>query len=478
MAETMAASFMAQGQPSEMPPGQHREEDRRVGEAFGHYRVISKLGQGGMGAVYQALDESLQRYVALKVIHSTGPSAADTKHIKRLQQEAIAQARVNHPNVVHIYFVGREDDTPFFAMEMVYGPTLADHLKRGPLPFDEVIAFGEQVVDALRHCAKFDIVHGDIKPSNILLADPHTVKLSDFGLARRMSQVEEDPLSVAGTPYYLSPEAAKGPNLDIRSDMYSLGVTLFEMTFGCLPYFFPGSSLFDHLQTHRTAEIEFPEPWPDSVPEGWCEVLRRLLAKQPEDRYQSYDELAAALERLRPKSLPKAGRVQRGLAWLVDIGLAHAAQQFFYAPLVTADAEQLWRAYPLAHLTVAVAGGCVPVGAALLQARRGTTPGKHLFQLRITDRHGTMPRRSTMGLRMIAQLLPICATTVYHILAAIGAPQLGKLVGFLAGLALVGDAGFGLFDPKRRSLHDLILGTQVVLKTEGQKRQKRDSVWQ
>ncbi len=466
MAETMAASSVAGDPRSRTLPDEHQEDDAQIGELFGHYRVISKLGQGGMGAVYQALDESLQRYVALKVIHSTGASAADTKHIKRLQQEAVAQARVNHPNVVHIYFVGREGNTPFFAMEIVHGPTVADRLEEGLLPFDEVIAFGEQVVDALRHCAKFDIVHGDIKPSNILLADPRTAKLSDFGLARRMSQAEENPLLVAGTPNYLSPEAAEGRNLDIRSDMYSLGITLFEMTFGRLPYSFAGSSLIDYLQTHLTSEIEFPELWPESVPEGWRDVLGKLLAKEPEDRYQSYDELAAALEQLRPKSLPKAGRVQRGLAWLVDLGLAHAAQQLFYGTLAAQSAEGLWRAHPFAHLFVALAGGCVPVAAALLQARWGTTPGKHLFQLRIADRHGARPRSPTLALRMIAQLLPICAATVYHVLAALPTGPIGGLICLYAGLALIVDIGFALFDRQRRSLHDLIFGTQVVLKTE------------
>lgn len=465
MSETMAASFVGKEPTPGRRPDEPQEDDARISEVFGHYRVISKLGQGGMGAVYQALDESLQRYVALKVIHSTGTSAADTRHIKRLQQEAIAQARVNHPNVVHIYFVGREGDTPFFAMEMVPGPTVADRLEKGPLPFDEVIAFGQQVVDALRHCARFDIVHGDIKPSNILLADPHTVKLSDFGLARRMSQVESNPLLVAGTPNYLSPEAADGRNLDIRSDMYSLGITLFEMTFGHLPYSLTGSSLFEYLQIHRTAEVEFPEPWPESVPEGWRDVLEKLLAKSPEDRYQSYDELVEDLQRLRPQTLPKAGRVQRGLAWLVDLGLAHAAQQLFYGPLVAAGAKGLWQSLPFAHLIVALAGGCVPAAAAMLQARWGTTPGKHLFQLRIADHHGIEPRQPTLALRMIAQLLPIFAATVFHVLAALGMEALGGLILLFVGVATLANVGFTLLNSSRRSLHDLIFRTQVVLKT-------------
>ncbi len=467
-AETMSVSLAAGDQAAEPLSSQEPGDDERIGQAYGHYRVMHKLGQGGMGAVYQALDESLQRYVALKVIHATEKSAADSKHIQRLLQEAIAQARVNHPNVVHIYFVGREGDSPFFAMEMVQGPTLEDRLEEGTLPFERVVAVGEQVIDALRHCARFDILHGDIKPSNILLVDLQTVKLSDFGLARRMSQVQENPALVAGTPNYLSPEAVEGVSLDIRSDMYSLGITLFEMTFDRLPYSFSGSSLLDYLQTHRTAEIEFPDPWPESVPHGWRDVLDRLLAKSPEDRYQNYDELYDAVRQLRPQSLPRAGRVQRGLAWLVDLGLAHAAQQLFYAPLVAADAEPIWSSYPLAHIIVAAAGGTVPLAAAYLQARWGTTPGKRLFQLRIVDRHGMSPQKPTLAARSAAQLLPIWATTAVHLFAALHIKPLGGLVSFLAGAALLVDVGFALFHRKGRSLHDVLFRTQVVLKGDAE----------
>jgi len=460
----MSLSLAADDHAAEPSSDRESMDDERIGQVYGHYRILRKLGQGGMGVVYQALDESLQRHVALKVIHATGKSTADSKHIQRLLQEAIAQARVNHPNVVHIYFVGSEGNSPFFAMEMVQGSTLADRLEVGSLPFERVVAVGGQVIDALRHCAKFDILHGDIKPSNILLLDPQTVKLSDFGLARRMSQVEENPALVAGTPNYLSPEAVEGVSLDIRSDMYSLGITLFEMTFGRLPYSFSGSSLLDYLQTHRTAEVEFPEPWPESVPQGWRDVLEKLLAKSPEDRYQDYDELYGAVHGLRPQSLPKAGRVQRGLAWLVDLGLAHAAQRLFYAPLVVAGAERI----PLGYVIVAVAGGSVPLAAAYLQARWGTTPGKRLFQLRIVDRHGTTPPKPTLTARSVAQLLPIWATTAWHLFAALHIQPLASLIGFLAGVAFIVDAVSALFHRKGRSLHDLLFRTQVVLKGDAE----------
>lgn len=428
--------------------------DSPSGQRYGHYRIVQELGQGGMGVVYQALDESLQRYVALKVIHPAAESAVDTKQMQRLLQEAIAQARVNHPNVVHIYYVGREEKTPFFAMELVPGPNLADRLRDGPLPFAAVVSIGEQVADALRHAADFDIVHGDVKPSNILFADSGVVKLSDFGLARRLSQGESAPATLAGTPAYLSPEAAAGESSDVRSDMYSLGVTLFEMTFGRLPYTPSGDKLQDFIQLHRTAAVEFPEVWPDSVPRGWRGVLEKLLAKSPDDRYSNYEDLLAALRRSRPLDLPRAGRVQRGVAWLVDLAIAHAGQSLFYLPLAVRPGN--W----LVHLTLAALGGLVPLLAALIQARWHTTPGKRLFQLRIVDEHGLTPPTTILAVRSVFQFLPLWWATGYHLNAATGRLY---LAGAVTVLWLIADVVWGLVSRKGFSLHDLLLKTRVVL---------------
>ena len=189
----------------------------RIGQRFGHYQIVSRLGRGGMGEVYQALDESLQRYVALKVIRSQATPTRE-RDTDRLLQEAIAQARLNHPHVVHIYYVGCERETPFLAMELVSGETLAERLEQGPLPFDQVVDVALQVINALQHAGSFDIVHGDIKPSNLLMADAKTVKLSDFGLARRMSN-RDGANSISGSPNYISPEGARGRR-DRRSERY------------------------------------------------------------------------------------------------------------------------------------------------------------------------------------------------------------------------------------------------------------------
>ncbi len=430
-------------------------------QRYGHYRLVRKLGQGGMGAVYQALDESLQRYVALKVIHSAGGSDSDTKQTQRLLQEAIAQARVNHPNIVHIYYVGREGKTPFFAMELVPGATLADRLKVGPLPFAAVVSLGAQVAEALRHAADFDVLHGDVKPSNVLLADEQTVKLSDFGLARRLSAADHRATALAGTPAYLSPEAADGQPVDIRSDLYSLGVTLFEMTFGRLPYTPSGDKLVDLLQVHRTASIEFPNPWPERLPHAWRGVLAQLLAKSPAGRYQNYEELLADLKRLRPVDLPRAGRVQRGLAWLVDVALAQAGQSLFYTPLAAGVGT-----WPV-RLSLAALGGLVPLLAALLQASWHTTPGKRLFQLRIVDAHGLTPRARILAMRSVFQFLPLWAACVHELNRAAGQPYLGTVFAAAAAIWLAADVVWGLVSRKGLSLHDLLCTTRVVLDVPG-----------
>src|SRR5205823_2027653 len=152
----------------------------------------------------EALDESLQRYVALRVIRDGNRRLDD-----RLIQEARAQARVNHPHVVHIYYVGHTGEYPFFAMELVKGPTLSQRLQQGPLRFADVVRVALQAVSALEQAIRFDIVHGDIKPGNILEADPQTIKISDFGLARRVAEGDEGS-GISGTPEYMAPERVRG----------------------------------------------------------------------------------------------------------------------------------------------------------------------------------------------------------------------------------------------------------------------------
>jgi hypothetical protein len=435
---------------------------------FGHFRVVAHLGRGGMGDVYRALDESLQRFVALKVLRPAESGSADgSVGPARLLQEARAQARVNHPGVVHIYFVSQDPQRPFLAMELVPGTTLSDQLRSGPLSYARTIDIALQISRALRQAARYDVVHGDIKPGNILLAPDGGVKLSDFGLARRLSGRRTGPAgSITGTPYYIPPEVIAGNESDIRSDMYALGVMLFEMTFGRRPYTVDTGSLIDEIEAHRSAPVEFPEQWPADLPAGWRDVLMKLLQKDPAARYQSHDELIADLERLKPVDQPRAGRVARLLAWVVDVFLAIAAELLLLAPFGILASRGLLSEAVLPRVILMVgASAVVLTTAAIVQARWKTTPGKSLFQLRIVDRHGLSPARMTLGMRAIFQLLPMWGADLPEILAELGAESLAVVVSTVTIAVVLTDAAFAVVRRDGRSLHDLLLRTRVALDT-------------
>ncbi|MGC1274875.1 MAG: protein kinase [Planctomycetaceae bacterium] len=437
--------------------------DRRLG----HFRIVGRLGRGGMGDVYRALDESLERYVALKVLRpSVNGSAAGADGPVPLLQEARAQARVNHPGVVHIYYVSPDPQRPFLAMELVAGSTLADRLQAGSLTYCETVDVALQIARALRHAARYDVVHGDIKPGNILLAGDGAVKLGDFGLARRLSGRRDEPTgAITGTPHYLPPEVG-GAEPDIRSDMYALGVMVFEMTFGRRPYTVESGTLQEHIEAHRVAAPEFPDVWPTELPEGWRGVLERLLEKDPADRYQTHDELIADLERLKPVDLPRAGRVNRGLAWFADLFVALVAGILLLAPFGFLASRGWLTPTPFLSVVIDLASDLLVLfSAAWLQAWWKTSPGKSLLQLRIVDLHGLTPNCPALAMRTVFQLLPLLSVDIYLTMSEIGVGWLGTLVA-LAGLAHAAvDAGVAAVRPDGRSLHDLLLRTRVVLDT-------------
>ncbi|MBL8849674.1 MAG: protein kinase, partial [Planctomycetaceae bacterium] len=425
--------------------------DPLIGQQLGHFRIMSRLGIGGMGAVYRAMDESLQRYVALKVIDD--PEADDDgRRVARLLQEARAQARVNHANVVHIYYVSRNEQQPFLAMELVHGATLADRLREGPLPFAEIIEIALQTVEALRQASLFDIVHGDIKPGNILLSDGATVKLSDFGLAQRLSQTSKNPDRLAGTPNYLSPEACRGQATDIRSDMYALGVMLFEMTFGRLPYTFVGEHANARIRAHCSGHAEFPERWPAHLPEEWKGLLERLLAKEPCERFWTYDLLLDDLHALRPVARPQAGRLVRTIAWIVDITLVSAIQRFIIGLFAGGAVGAYLSGRPGMALLASLSGFTVPAVVMYLQSLWRMSPGKELLQIRIVDVHGLAPQSGRLALRSLLAMLPIWHFALQAFCDAAGVPVVGKIAGFATLAVVAVDALFGLFRRDCRTL--------------------------
>ncbi|GEM_PF-4433429 len=267
----------------------------RAAKWYGPYLVVSKIGEGGMGLVYEGFDSTLKRRVAIKVVNEA--VRADPSLMRRFKHEAQSAASIDHPNVTKIFFTGQQGDTPFFAMELLLGKPL-DRIvaERGQVQPSEALAICIQVARGLRAAHKKGVVHRDIKPSNIIVDEEGFAKITDFGLARELS---DDPSATAtgcilGTPTYMSPEQAEGRGVDHRTDIYSLGVTLFELVDGRAP--FEGSSPVDIL----LQKSEGPPPKLANVGVRIAAAIDPLIAKMvnsdPEARFGDYDTLLTAME--------------------------------------------------------------------------------------------------------------------------------------------------------------------------------------
>ena len=205
-----------------------------IGQTLGHYRVLEKVAAGGMGVVYRARDEQLDRDVALKVL-PTGTLSDDTAR-RHFRKEAMALAKLNHPNIETVYEFGTQDGLDFLVMEYVPGKTLADRLREGTLPEKEVVALGMQIAAALQEAHERGIVHRDLKPANIALTEKGRAKILDFGLAKLLRPADEgttltltDSQAAAGTLPYMPPEQLRGEPVDARADIYTIGAVLYEM---------------------------------------------------------------------------------------------------------------------------------------------------------------------------------------------------------------------------------------------------------
>ncbi len=459
-------------------PSDRRPSEDRVGEQLGYFRLEEKLGEGGMGAVYRALDESLQRYVAVKVMRASSSGIGSSAHrVSRLLDEAVAQARVSHPNIVTIYFVGRDEAEPFFAMELLPGPTLEAELRDGALPYQRVVRYALQVVGALRQSSHLGLVHGDIKPSNLILANREAVKLGDFGLAKTPEMAVSQ--GISGTLSYLAPELVDGEPPSEKSDMYALGVTLFELTFGRRPYALFGDTLTDQMNHHRVAEVEFPEKWPNAIPLGWRNILEKLLAKDPQARYANYDALLLDLKSLTPVGVTQAGFLTRSLAFAVDTSIMGMLLLPFVIPPTVASFSPDFNGAPVWLITIVhqlwilgLFAPSVPALWAWLEWKGFQTPGRYLFQLRVVDAHGLPldPQRRCM--RSIGRNSMVWLNAISIVLMSLGLWRLSSGLGVLDELSLVINC-LPILGPKRLVLHDRICGSHVVLDTLKNSRAQR-----
>jgi eukaryotic-like serine/threonine-protein kinase len=270
--------------------------DTLIGTLFdGRYQVVRKLGAGGMANVYLAEDQELGRRVAIKILNDR--HANDDQFVERFRREAKNAAALSHPNIVSIYDRGEAEGTYYIAMEYLDGRSLKELIvSRGEAPVGVAVDYARQILSALRFAHRHGIVHRDIKPHNVLVDTDGRVKVTDFGIARAGTSQMTEAGSIVGTAQYLSPEQAKGADVDQRSDLYSLGVVLYELLTGTVP--FNGDTPVEIAMKHLSAVPEPPSKRRRDIPRNLDLVVTRALAKDPPDRYQSAEEMDADLERV------------------------------------------------------------------------------------------------------------------------------------------------------------------------------------
>lgn len=305
------------------------ESDERVGKELDGYRILERIGRGGMGTVYRAEQLSLHREVALKVLPPE--LGRDATFRERFLREARAAAQLNHPNIVQVYDAGEADGLLFYAMEFVPGGTIEDRILASPggLPLDEALRYLSDAAQALDYAANKGIVHRDVKPENLMITELGGVKLADLGLAHPV-RGDRDDAGRFGTPHFLAPEQARGEPVDIRADLYSLGATFYRMLTGETMY---------HGRTAREIvrkQIQEPPPplrakRPD-VPEAIERIYLKLVAKDPDERFSTPAELLSAIEEAR-------GRPRRRRALLLGVlGVLAAAAAASLWPTSTSEA--------------------------------------------------------------------------------------------------------------------------------------------
>ena len=293
-------------------------EQSLAGRRFGAYEILEELGSGGMGKVYRARNVTLERIVAVKTLASH--YSADEGFVQRFLKEARAAARLNHPSIVQIYDFGCVDGVYYLAMEYVDGQSLRSYLKRGRFGERDAILLVRHAVRALAVAHAEGIVHRDIKPDNLMLTSRGDLKLVDLGIAKRVDEVQglTQTGEAVGTPQYISPEQIRGVrDIDARADIYSLGATLYHLVTGHTPY--KGTSGALVMSMHLTHPLPDPRTYEPGLSEGLCRVLRKMMAKERDERYPDVYALDMDLYRLQIGERPEADEPSAtGIATVVD----------------------------------------------------------------------------------------------------------------------------------------------------------------
>jgi len=272
--------------------------DRTPGQLIAHYRLLEKLGEGGMGTVYLAEDTRLNRQVALKFIHQSRLKERDAK--ERLFREARAAAAIDHPNVAAVYEVGEVDEHPYIVMAHVEGQNLEERILEGPLEIQVGLQVARQLADALEAAHRKGVIHRDLNPTNVILGEDGRVRIVDFGLAKlSVSSLLTDPGTLVGTASYVSPEQMKGKAVDHRTDIWSLGVILYEVLTGKRPFEAEHQDAVYYAITHKA-----PEPlnrWRVGIPEELSRITLKCLEKEPANRYSDASALKEDLSKVQPE---------------------------------------------------------------------------------------------------------------------------------------------------------------------------------
>lgn len=345
------------------------------GQKLGQYELRERLGRGGMADVYKAFQPGLERFVALKVM--LGHLATDQEFIERFRREARAVAQLRHPHIVTVFDFGIERDIYYMVMEFIRGDNLKAHIANHPhgLPMDDALRIASQIADALEYAHRAEMIHRDVKPANIMFTDDtlrHAI-LTDFGIAHILSQPGLTASgAMIGTPAYLSPEIAAGRGTDERADIYGLGIILYEMLTGRVPY--EADTPMAIIMQHVNAPLPSPSEYGRELPEYVEKIILKAMMKNPDERYQTAAEMKAALDSARAQ-LADAGPVSDIIDRTEPLSRQTPTVRRRSAPeeSPTTMVKQPVQRSPLVWVGVGIMGLMI-VAAALLLSRGGTPP--------------------------------------------------------------------------------------------------------
>lgn len=446
------------------------------GDQFGEYRIVRDLGHGGMGAVYEAEQIETGRRVALKVLANRLNSAEARA---RFFREGRLAASINHPNSVYVYGTGEIEGTPAIVMELVDGGTLQERVQAdGPLPVGKAVDAILDVISGLQAAQAKGILHRDIKPSNCFEDADGTVKVGDFGLS--ISSEGRDEINLTregvflGTPAFCSPEQLRGEELNTRSDLYSVGVTLYYLLTGRTP--FEGNTTMRLFANVLEKAPPSPKDFRPEIPDQLAKVVLRCLEKTPGERFRNYEELHRALAPFGTDAPVPASLLQRFVAILIDLALFSVISTTALL-LVTGDPFMLQqlgsfdspRNMGIEYLWVMSLGFLIMVGYfALSEGRWGCSLGKAVCRLRLVDGQRNPPGFGKAGLRTAMFLMiPAIPSWIFYGLVAAGKASYSDMPFMItAGLAFYIIIGLYFTTARRRNgwagLHDLVTRTRVI----------------